>query len=147
MQSCIELLLDFSRDRIIAGKPMREHSVFVHALGGILTQWTTSRAAYMEACYMFDHPEKYGMPWEKFIYSRAAAVDQMVMMGVRQSLQTIMDLMGSYGSAHEYHVEKYMRDVKQAELWLGGRFRTQMDVMLDYYDYEWAGPKWEPSKK
>ncbi len=86
------------------------------------------------------------MPWERFIYSRAAAVDQMVMMGVRQSLQTIMDLMGSYGSAHEYHVEKYMRDVKQAELWLGGRFRTQMDVMLDYYDYEWAGPKWEPSK-
>ena len=49
-------------------------------------------------------------------------------MGVRQSLQTVMDLMGSYGSAHEYHVEKYMRDVKQAELWLGGRFRTQMDV-------------------
>jgi len=146
VQSCIELLLDFSRDRIIAGKPMREHSVFVHALGGILTQWTTCRAAYLEACYMFDHPEKYGMPWERFIYSRAAAVDQMTMMGVRQSLQTIMDLMGSYGSAHEYHVEKYMRDVKQAEIWLGGRFRTQMDVMLDYYDYEWAGPKWEPTK-
>jgi hypothetical protein len=70
----------------------------------------------------------------------------MVMMGVRQSLITIMDLMGSYGSAHEYHVEKYMRDVKQAELWLGGRFRTQMDVMLDYYDYEWAGPKWESAE-
>ncbi len=32
VQSAIEILLDFSRDRIIAGKPMREHSVFVHAL-------------------------------------------------------------------------------------------------------------------
>ena len=26
-----------------------------------------------------------------------------------------------------------------------GRYRTQMDVVLDYYDYEWAGPKWEPT--
>jgi alkylation response protein AidB-like acyl-CoA dehydrogenase len=146
LQACIEIVLEFTKDRTICGKPMREHSVFVHALGGVLSQWTALRAAYMEGAYMFDHPEKYGMPWEKFMYSRAAAIDQHVMMGVRQSLQTVIDLMGSYGAAHEYHVEKYMRDVKQAELWLGGRYRNQMDVMLDYYDYEWAGPKWEAAR-
>ena len=78
MQSGLELLLEFSRDRIVAGKPMREHSVFVHALGGLMTSGLPARASYMEGCYMLDHPEKYGMPWEKFMYCRAAAVDQMV---------------------------------------------------------------------
>jgi hypothetical protein len=94
---------------------------------------------------MADHPEKYGPLWGKFMYSRAASVDQACLMAARRIIETAMDLMGSYGTAHEYHLEKYYRDVKQAELWLGGRYRTQMDVVLDYYDYEWAGPKWEPT--
>ncbi|MHB1344002.1 MAG: acyl-CoA dehydrogenase family protein [Thermoleophilia bacterium] len=144
-QTVLEILLEFSKDRIIAGKPMREHSVFVHTIGGLIHMWDYSRASYMQGCYMADHPEKYGPLWGKFMYSRAASVDQTCLMAARRIIETAMDLMGSYGTAHEYHLEKYYRDVKQAELWLGGRYRTQMDVVLDYYDYEWAGPKWEPT--
>ncbi len=141
LQACLEIVLEFTKDRIIAGKPMREHSLYVHTLGGMIAQWTAGRSAYMEACYMSDHPEKYGMPWDIFQYSRSSAVDQSVIMGVRALLPTIIDMMGSYGIATEYHVEKYVRDLKLAELYVGGRFRCQMDVMHDYYDYDWNVPK------
>jgi alkylation response protein AidB-like acyl-CoA dehydrogenase len=145
LQACLEIVLEFTKERIIAGKPMREHSLYVHTLGGMIAQLTAGRSAYMEACYMSDHPETYGMPWDTFQYSRSSAVDQSVLMGVRALLPTIIDMMGSYGIATEYHVEKYVRDLKLAELYVGGRFRCQMDVMHDYYDYDWNVPKWEPA--
>lgn len=138
LQGVLEILLDFTGDRIIAGKPMREHSLYAHALGGIVTALESSRATYMQACYMFDHPETYGKPWERFLYSKAAAADQAAMQAIRASMQVAMDLMGSYSTAHDYHVEKYFRDMQQAALWLGGRYRVQMDVMLDYYSYGWS---------
>jgi alkylation response protein AidB-like acyl-CoA dehydrogenase len=140
MQGVLEILLDFTSDRLIAGKPMRERSLYVHALGGIVTAIESSRAAYLQTCYMFDHPETYGRPWESFLYSKAAAADQAAMQAIRSSMQIAMDLMGSYSTAHEYHVEKYFRDMQQAALWLGGRYRVQMDTMLDYYPYDWAAP-------
>jgi alkylation response protein AidB-like acyl-CoA dehydrogenase len=31
-----------------------------------------------------------------------------------------MELMGAYGYGFDYHAEKYLRDVKIAQLWLGG---------------------------
>jgi alkylation response protein AidB-like acyl-CoA dehydrogenase len=138
MQAVLEILLDFTNDRVISGKPMRERSLYVHALGGIITAMEASRASYMQACYMFDHPEIYGQPWEKFLYCKAAAVDQAAMMAIRTQMQVAMDLMGSYSTAHEYHVEKYFRDLQQAALWLGGRYRVQMDTVLDYYPYAWS---------
>jgi alkylation response protein AidB-like acyl-CoA dehydrogenase len=138
MQGVLEILLEFTHDRLIAGKPMRERSLYVHALGGIVTAMEASRAAYLQTCYMVDHPETYGRSWESFLYSKAAAADQAAMQAIRGSMQVAMDLMGSYSTAHEYHVEKYFRDLQQAALWLGGRYRVQMDTMLDYYAYDWA---------
>jgi alkylation response protein AidB-like acyl-CoA dehydrogenase len=47
-----------------------------------------------------------------------------------------MELMGSYGYIRDYHVEKYWRDVKEVQLWLGGVQLGQFDVMRGYYPYK-----------
>jgi alkylation response protein AidB-like acyl-CoA dehydrogenase len=47
-----------------------------------------------------------------------------------------MELMGSYGYIRDYHVEKYWRDVKEIQLWLGGVQLAQFDVMRGYYPYK-----------
>ena|GEM_PF-4467619 len=46
-----------------------------------------------------------------------------------------MDLMGSYGYVREYHVEKYLRDSKIIQLWLGGNHLARLDVAQSYYPY------------
>ena len=48
-----------------------------------------------------------------------------------------MELMGSYGFSSDYHIEKYLRDVKILQLWLGGPQRAILDTALGYYDFEW----------
>jgi alkylation response protein AidB-like acyl-CoA dehydrogenase len=46
-----------------------------------------------------------------------------------------MQLMGSYGYVREYHVEKYLRDSKIIQLWLGGGQLARLDVTQGYYSY------------
>jgi len=46
--------------------------------------------------------------------------------------------MGAYGSAPDYHIEKYLRDSKILQLTLGGPQRNRLDVALGYYPFEWT---------
>ena len=48
-----------------------------------------------------------------------------------------MELMGAYGYCFDHHVEKYLRDVKIAQLWLGGPHRALVDSALGCYTFEW----------
>lgn len=48
-----------------------------------------------------------------------------------------MELMGAHGYAFDYNVEKYLRDAKILQLWLGGPQRALLDSALGYYDFEW----------
>ena len=40
-----------------------------------------------------------------------------------------------YGCVREYHVEKYLRDSKRVQLWLGGGQVGCLDVVKNYYLY------------
>jgi alkylation response protein AidB-like acyl-CoA dehydrogenase len=51
-----------------------------------------------------------------------------------------MQLMGSAGYAYESHLEKYMRDYKIVQLWLGGAERDKLDIAQGLYGpFKWAG--------
>ncbi|MCG2794753.1 MAG: acyl-CoA/acyl-ACP dehydrogenase, partial [Actinomycetia bacterium] len=47
-----------------------------------------------------------------------------------------MELMGSYGYAADYNVEKYWRDNKIIQIWEGGGQLGRLDVARGYYDYD-----------
>jgi alkylation response protein AidB-like acyl-CoA dehydrogenase len=49
-----------------------------------------------------------------------------------------MEYMGSYGYAYEYEIEKFLRDVKIVQLWLGGPQRDRLDTALAYYPFKWG---------
>ena len=49
-----------------------------------------------------------------------------------------MELMGSYGYSFDYNVEKYLRDVKILQLWLGGPQRADLDTAHGHYKFEWS---------
>jgi alkylation response protein AidB-like acyl-CoA dehydrogenase len=133
-QGAFEAVLKYTGERIVADKPIRQHSICAGILADMAIGIETARTYYLAAAYMFDHPETYGPPVSDFMLSRASiakvyAADVAVMV-----TNKAMELMGSYGYVRDYDVEKYWRDCKIIQLWEGGAQVGRFDVCRGYYD-------------
>jgi alkylation response protein AidB-like acyl-CoA dehydrogenase len=133
-QGAFEAVLKFTEDRIVADRPVRQHSICAGMLADMAVGIETARAYYLNAAYMFDHPEIYGPPFSDAMLSKASiakvyAADVAVMV-----TNKAMELMGSYGYVREYNVEKYWRDCKIIQMWEGGGQLGRFDVCRGYYD-------------
>ncbi len=139
-EAVLEIVLDWTQNRIIAGKPMRERSLFAGTLAEMFRAIEISRQYYLSCTYQVMHPEIYGYPWEaqmkaKFSSARSFAGDTAEMVTNRG-----MQLMGSAGYAYESHIEKYMRDYKIVQMWLGGAERDRLDIAQGLFGpCKWAG--------
>jgi alkylation response protein AidB-like acyl-CoA dehydrogenase len=135
-QAAFETVLKYTGERIVADKPIRQHSIGAGILADMAIGIETARMYYLGAAYMFDHPEIYGPPMSEFMLSRASiakvhAADVAVMV-----TNKAMELMGSYGYVRDYDIEKYWRDCKIIQLWEGGAQLGRFDVCRGYYDCE-----------
>jgi len=133
-QAVYETVLKYTGERIVADKPIRQHSICAGMLADMVIGIETARMYYLAAAYMFDHPDIYGPPVSDFMLSRASiakvyAADVAVMV-----TNKAMELMGSYGYVREYDVEKYWRDCKIIQLWEGGAQLGRFDVCRGYYE-------------
>ena len=139
-EAVLEIVLDWTQNRIIEGTPMRERSLFAATLGEMFRSIDISRQYYLSCSYQVSRPEIYGYPWEahnkaRFSAARSYAADTAQMVCNRG-----MQLMGSAGYAYESHLEKYMRDYKIVQMWLGGAERDRMDIAQGLYGpFKWAG--------
>jgi glutaryl-CoA dehydrogenase (non-decarboxylating) len=124
-------------DREIAGKPVREHSLFAAQLGEIASEIEACRAHYLYVASMVDHPKKYGPKWSDPMVGRASAARFMAGKMVLRTLNKVMEFMGSYGYSFEYQIEKYYRDVKIMQQGLGGPQRDPLDTIRAYYTFDW----------
>ena len=133
-QAAFETVLKYTGERIVADKPIRQHSICAGMLADMAIGIETARNTIIQTAYMYDHPETYGPPTSDFMFSRASlakvhAADVAVMV-----TNKAMELMGSYGYVREYDVEKYWRDCKIIQLWEGGAQVGRLDVCRGYYD-------------
>jgi alkylation response protein AidB-like acyl-CoA dehydrogenase len=133
-QGAFETVLKYTKDRIVANKPIRQHSICAGMLADMAIGIETARNYCLHAAYMFDHPEIYGPPTSNAVMSKASiakvyAADVAVMV-----TNKAMELMGSYGYVRDYNVEKYWRDCKIIQLWEGGAQLGRFDVCRGYYD-------------
>jgi alkylation response protein AidB-like acyl-CoA dehydrogenase len=136
-QAGFEIALDFMKDREIAGKPVREHSLFAAQLGEMAAEIEACRAHYLYVANMIDNPEKYGTKWSNSMVGRASAARFMAGRMVLGTLNKVMEFMGSYGYSFEYRIEKYYRDVKIMQQGLGGPQRDPLDTIRSYYTFDW----------
>ncbi len=135
-QGAFDEVLSFTSDRIAAGKPIRQHSVAAHILADIATGIQVGRDAYVNAAYLFDHPETYGQRSSMHMLSRSSMVKIFCTDAAVMATNRAMELMGSYGYVTDYYVEKYWRDAKAIQLWGGGSQLAKLDVARGYYDYK-----------
>lgn len=133
-QGAFEAVLKFTGERIVADRPVRQHSICAGILADMAIGIETARNYVLTTAYMLDHPEIYGSPLEVGMLSKASlakvyASDVAVMVANKA-----MELMGSYGYVREYNVEKYWRDCKIMQMWEGGGQLGRFDICRGYYD-------------
>jgi alkylation response protein AidB-like acyl-CoA dehydrogenase len=95
----------------------------------------SARAFYLTVASMFDNRKKFGNPGEDYLLARASAAKVHACDVTETVCNRAMELMGSYGYARDYHVEKYLRDSKIIQIWLGGGQLARLDVVQSYYPY------------
>jgi alkylation response protein AidB-like acyl-CoA dehydrogenase len=133
-QAAFERVLEYSGSRVVQGRPIRQHSMCAGMLADMAIGIETARSYYLQSAYMMDRPETYGEPDSEAMLSRASlakvhACDMAIMV-----TNKAMELMGSYGYMREFDVEKYWRDCKEIQLWLGGAQLARLDVARGYYE-------------
>jgi alkylation response protein AidB-like acyl-CoA dehydrogenase len=135
-QAAFEIVLKYTGERIVAGKPIRQHSIAAGILADMAIGIETARWSYLATAWMFDHPETYGPHNSKYMLSRGSAVKVHACDVAVSVTNKAMELMGSYGYVREYDVEKIWRDCKIIQLWEGGAQLGRLDVCRGYYNLD-----------
>jgi alkylation response protein AidB-like acyl-CoA dehydrogenase len=136
-QACFEIALDWTKQREIAGRSVRARSLHASMLGELAKKIESARAYTMQVAALIRNRALYGRPGEPFMLSKCSAAKVYACDVAIWVAHKTMELMGSYGYCFDYHVEKYLRDVKILQLWLGGPQRALLDTALGYYKFEW----------
>jgi len=132
-QAVLDIVIEHSRTRYYGGKPVRNHSLQAAMIADMAIGIESARAFYLSVAAMFNNRKKYGNPGEDYLLARTSAAKVYACDVTEMVCNRAMELMGSYGYARDYHVEKYLRDSKIIQLWLGGGQLGRLDVVQSYY--------------
>jgi len=147
-QGAFEEVLDFTSERLAAGKPIRQHSVCACILADIATSIQTGRDSYVCAARAFDlagREERASLA----MLSRSSLARHHCGRAAVEATNRAMELMGSYGYVTDYHVEKYWRDARTLQLCEVVPLQLKMDIAGGYYrlDPFHANPLYENMRR
>jgi len=134
-QAAFDIALDYTKERKSGGKPVREWSMAAGILADMAIQIEMTRGALYNLSCMLDHPEIYGPPFSPKMVSKSSTTKVFAADTAVWVTNKAAELMGSNGISPEYHLEKYLRDAKITQLWLGGQQISRYRVARGYYDY------------
>ena len=147
-QAALEIVLNSAKHREIVGTPMRERSLFANHLAEMFRYIDLARQYYLSVTWQVSHPELYGKHWSAEMIAKYSAARSFAGDCARFVCNVGMEMMGSYGYAYEFNLEKYMRDYKIVQMWLGGAHRDRLDIAQGLYGpFKWGGfEEWEKSQ-
>jgi len=134
-QAVLDIVIEHTRTRSYGGKPVRNHSLQAAMIADMAIGVESARAFSLSVATMFNNRKKFGNPNEDYLMARASAAKVYACDVTEMVCNRAMELMGSYGYARDYHVEKYLRDSKIIQIWLGGGQLGRLDVVQSYYPY------------
>jgi len=148
-QAALEIVLNSATHREIVGKPMRERSLFATYLAEMFRHLDVARQYYLSVTWQVTHPEIYGNHWSLEMMAKYSAARSFAADCAKFICNLGMEMMGSYGYAYESHLEKYMRDFKIVQMWLGGAQRDRLDIAQGLYGpFVWGGYEaWKEKQK
>ncbi|MFH0957115.1 MAG: acyl-CoA dehydrogenase family protein [Pseudomonadota bacterium] len=148
-QAVLEIALNYTKHREIVGKPQRERSLFAMYLSEMFRYIELARQYYLSITWQVTHPEIYGAHWSREMFAKYSAARSFAGDCAKYVCNVGMEMMGSYGYSYEFNVEKYMRDYKIVQMWLGGAHRDRLDIAQGLYGpFKWGGSEeWEEKQR
>jgi alkylation response protein AidB-like acyl-CoA dehydrogenase len=139
-QAVLEIVLNSAKHREIVGTPQRERSLFANFIGEMFRYIDVARQYYLAVTWQVMRPDIYGDHWSNEMLAKYSAARSFSADCANFVCNRGMEMMGSYGYAYEYNLEKYMRDYKIVQMWLGGAHRDRMDIAQGLYGpFTWGG--------
>jgi alkylation response protein AidB-like acyl-CoA dehydrogenase len=136
MRRAYEILKQYVDNRETAGMPMKEHGAIVNELGQIASDMVTAEMLLWSTLERLDRPELYGPPWEHKQLVMASVCANVVTECAFRAINRGLELMGSYGYSKEGKMEKLLRDVKIAQIVVGGRVLRLVEAARFYFGTE-----------
>ena len=138
-ERAFEIVLDYTGTRKGGFKPVRQHSIAAGIIADMAIGIEMMRARIYNISYMWDHPDIYGPAWAPSFLGKAAAVRVFAGDTAVEIINKGAELLGSMAISEDFPYEKCLRDVKIAQLWLGGQQICRYKVAMSYYDLKnWA---------
>ncbi len=138
LQGAFDELLKYTGQRVVGGKPIREHYSTAIFLGEMASAISVGRAAFLELAYQYDNMEIYG-PWTTdSMVAKARSVLAFVARLTPELILRGMEFMGSQGYVREGLYEKYYRDAAVAKLVLGGVQLGFFSACRQFYDLDFS---------
>lgn len=121
MKGVYEIIKKWTTERVIAGKPLKEHSICADMLSEVARNIESTSAWMWAYTREWDHPEIYGtQPWDEGFTLKTRGLAVHAAIAAERTCSRAMDFMSSYGYSREFGVEKHWRDSKMIGLWMGG---------------------------
>jgi alkylation response protein AidB-like acyl-CoA dehydrogenase len=138
LQGAFDVLLEYTGQRVVGGKPIRQHLSTAMFLAEMASVITVARAAVLELSYQFGHREIYGPPITDSGVAKARSVQAFIARITPELILRGMEYMGSYGYVRENHYEKYYRDAAALKLVLGGVQLGYFSICKQFYDLDFS---------
>jgi alkylation response protein AidB-like acyl-CoA dehydrogenase len=138
LQGAFDVLLKYTGDRVVGGKPVRDHLSTAMFLGEMVGAISVSRASFLQLCHQFDHPEIYGSWTSDSMVAKARSSLSLIARMSNDLISRGMEFMGSQGFARQGLYEKYYRDIAVAKLVLGGVQLGFFSGCRAFYDLDFS---------
>ena len=137
MKNVYEIIKRWTTERVVAGKPLKEHSIVADMLCEVAMHIESTSAWMWAYTREIDNPEIYGWdPWDERFALKTRGLALFASNAVERACSRAMDFMGSYGYAREFDIEKHWRDQKVIGLWMGGKGLKTLENARYWYDLE-----------
>ncbi len=138
LQGAFDVLLEYTGQRVVGGKPIRQHLSTAMFLGEMASVISVARAAVLELNHEFDRREIYGSRITDSAVAKARSVQTWIARTAPELILRGMEFMGSYGYVRENNYEKYYRDSAALKLVLGGVQLGYFSVCRQFYDLDFS---------
>lgn len=137
MKNVYQIIKRWTTERVIAGKPLKEHGLVAEMLCEIAMNIESTSAWMWSYTREMDNPDLYGwQPWDERFILKTRGLALHANNVVERTCSRAMDFMGSYGYAREFDIEKHWRDQKVIGLWMGGKGLKTLENARYWFDIE-----------
>jgi len=138
LQGAFDELLEYTGQRVVGGKPIREHYSTAMFLGEMASFISIARAAFLETAYQYENMDIYGSWISDSMVAKARSVLAYVARTTPELILRGMEYMGCQGYVREGYYEKYYRDAAVAKLVLGGVQLGFFSGCRQFYDLDFS---------